>query len=120
MAGGALLKQTTKVVDLLQVGDPKLGDEIPAPRKVADLAFLFEHAQRLTNRGDADPERLAHLLLRDPLPGPQLTPHDRQAQRVKHVLAGRAGGRRGRDHLNAWMPVRAPPMTSACTSAVPS
>ncbi len=120
MAGSPLLEQPPEVVDLLQIRDPQLGDEVAAPREVADLTLLLEHAQRLTNRRDADSQRLGHLLLGNPLPGPQLTSDDRAAQGVERMLAGRARAGRGRDHLNAWMPVRAPPMTSACTSAVPS
>jgi len=54
------------------------------------------------------------------LPGAQVAGDDHRAQRLDGVLLGGGERRGGSAHRNAWMPVSAPPTTSACTSAVPS
>ena len=108
----------------------KLRDEIAAPGPVDDLAFLLERAQRFPHRCHADTEVFGDVLLQDSLSRAELTRHDGPAQPVEGVLGRRSGAALahrhhrdssgGRGYRKASIPVSALPITSACTSAVPS
>ena len=121
MARGSGLENGPQLVDLLEVRKPQLRHEVAAPRQVGDLALLLEDAQRLAHRRDAQADLLRDVLLIDALTRLEVAGHDEPAQRVDGVLLRGPGDRRLHGgHRNAWMPVSAPPMTSAWTSAVPS
>jgi hypothetical protein len=115
VARGALLEQGAQRVDLLEVLDAQPRDEVAAPRQVGQLALLLEDPQRLAHRRDRQPQLRREVLLVDATARPQHAADDQAPERVDRVLLGG-----GDAHRKAWMPVSAPPTTSAWTSAVPS
>ena len=124
VARGARLQERAQLVDLGEVVEAQLGHEVAAPWQVGQLALLLEHAQRLAHRRDAEPDLLGEVLLVDALARLQRAGDDRPAQRLDGVLL-RGPGTGGCAlaavaHRKAWIPVSAPPTTSAWTSAVPS
>ena len=90
---GALLQQSSQVVDLDQVGYAELRYEIAASRKVRDLALLLEHAQRFTHGREAQTSLLGDRLLVHPLSRLERTCDDEPAQTLDGVLLGGAGRR---------------------------
>ena len=95
VARGALLEHAPQLIDLAQVARVQLGHEVAAARPVGDLPLLLEHAQRLTQRGNARAELFGDLILVDALAGCQRAGEDHHAQRLDSVLL------RGRRHRAA-------------------
>ena len=128
--GDSFTEGMDDIAKAFEVLGAKLRDEIAAPGPVNDLTFLLESAQRFPHRGHAHTEVFGDLLLQDSLSRAELTLHDGPAQPVEGVLRCRSGAalahrhhrdsNGGRGYRKASIPVSAPPITRACTSAVPS
>jgi hypothetical protein len=109
------LEELAQAVGLPQLAEVEPGDAVALARGVRDLPLPFEHAQRLPDRDHADAEPAGYLLLADAVARLEAALDDLLPERRGDGLAD------GRDaHRKDWMPVSAPPMTSECTSAVPS
>lgn len=95
---GQFFQHGAQLVNLVQVGNVQLGDEVPTPRLVRDLALFLQHRQRLAYRCHADAERFRHLLLADAVAGAVSTSDNRRPKSIECVLASGPERRLRIDH----------------------